>query len=75
MNRSESIKNLTSALVLADFLANNGFDEYVEVTPKAKWGEFKKLVEVVDGKVVDANGQIVEGVSVEMTQPEFEVEI
>ena len=62
-------------LVLADFLANNGFDEYVEVTPKAKWGEFKKLVDVVDGKVVDANGQIVEGVSVEMTMPEFEVEI
>ena len=62
-------------LVLADFLANNGYNEFIEVTPKAKWGEFKKLVDVVDGKVVDENGQIVEGVSVEMTQPEFEVEI
>lgn len=62
-------------LVLADFLANNGYNEFVEVTPKAKWGDFKKLVDVVDGKVVDENGQIVEGVSVEMTQPEFEVEI
>ena len=41
-------------LVLADFLADNGYGEYVEVTPKAKWGEFKKLVNFVDGKVVDA---------------------
>jgi len=61
--------------LLADFLIINGYNDYVEETPKAKWGEFKKLVEVVDGKVVDANGQIVDGVSVEMTAPEFEVEI
>lgn len=60
---------------LADFLITNGYNDFVEETPKAKWGEFKKTVAILGEKVIDANGQIVEGVSVEMTQPEFEVEI
>jgi len=61
--------------VLADYLADNGFDDYLKVIPRPQWGTFKKTVEVVGDKVVDENGQIVQGVTVTMTQPEFEVEI
>lgn len=62
-------------LILADYLSNNGLDDYLEVIPRAKWGEFKKTVAVVGDKVVDTNGQIVDGVTVTMTQPEFLVEV
>lgn len=39
---------------------------YVEETPKLKWGELKKQIEVVDGKpVFKETGEIVDGVTVE----------
>jgi len=39
--------------------------EYVQTTQKVKWGDFKKKLKVVNGKAIDENGEIVEGVTAE----------
>lgn len=52
-----------------------GEEEYIKVTKKPEWGEFKKLLQLVDGKVVRTDtGEIVEGVLLEEKPATFDVE-
>lgn len=52
-----------------------GEDEYIKVTKEPKWGEFKKLLQLVNGKVVRTDtGEIVEGVLLEEKPAVFDVE-
>jgi len=60
---------------LLEWLKDNARIEYIETKVSPKWGEFKKAVAVVGNKVVTEEGQVVEGVAVEMTEPEFVVEV
>lgn len=39
--------------------------EYVQTTQKVKWGNYRKTLEVFNGKVIDENGEIVEDVTAE----------
>lgn len=39
--------------------------EYVQTTQKVKWGAYRKTLEVFNGKAIDENGEIVEGVTAE----------
>ena len=60
---------------LLEWLKDNAMIEYIDTKISPKWGEFKKTVAVVGNKVVTEEGQVVEGVTVEMTEPEFVVEV
>lgn len=60
---------------LVKWLEENHMDEYIEVRKQAKWGELKKVVNVVNGTVVTEDGEIVEGVEVVERAPEFKVEV
>lgn len=60
---------------LVKWLEENHMDEYTEVKKQAKWGELKKVVNVVNGTVVTEDGEIVEGVEVVERAPEFKVEV
>lgn len=52
------------------------FPDFTERKPTLKWGELKKRLQIVDGKVIDAEtGEIVQGVSVETVAPKFIVEV
>lgn len=44
--------------------------KFIENTSKVKWGDFKKTLKPVNGKVIDENGEIVEGIT---TQEETKV--
>lgn len=43
---------------LAEWLENNNMNEYIETKKQAKWGELKKVVEVVNGQVVTEDGEL-----------------
>lgn len=46
-----------------EYAEQNDFTEFVEVKKSLKWAEFKKELKLTDDlKVVDSNGQIVEGI-------------
>ena len=48
---------------LIEYAEQNAFDQFVEVKKELKWVEFKKHLTLTDDlKVVDSNGQIVEGI-------------
>lgn len=56
---------------LLDFLDGT---EYVETKKSLKWGEYKKLLTISDGKVIDSEtGEIVEGCSVEDVPASFNI--
>ena len=61
--------------VLAKFLKDNGFKDYYEEVIKPKWAELKEVVTVSGDKVITADGEIVEGVTVQEKPASFEVEI
>lgn len=61
---------------LAKWLEDNLMNEYIEVKKQAKWGELKKVTEVIGGTVIlKDTGEIIEGVEVVERAPEFKVEI
>lgn len=48
--------------------------EYVSYPPKLAWGEYKKRLKAIGNKVIDTTtGEVVEGVTVEMSQEVIEV--
>jgi len=57
------------ALVL--WLENNELQKYVEIKKSPMWGEVKKYTKVVGDVVVTDDGVILDGVRVEMSEPEF----
>lgn len=61
---------------LTKWLEENQMNEYIEVKKQAKWGELKKITDVVNGMVVlKDTGEIVEGVEVIERPAEFKVEV
>lgn len=49
---------------------------FVVQKPDFQWGELKKRLEIMDGRVVDTEtGEFVEAVTVEATPPKFTVEV
>ena len=60
---------------LTKWLEDNRMDEFIEVKKSAKWGDLKKITQVVNGRVVTEDGEIVEGVEVVERLPEFKVEV
>src|SRR5699024_3065379 len=58
---------------LAEWLEKNNMTDYIQVKKSAKWGDLKKITEVVGDKVVTEDGEIVEGIEVVERPPKFEV--
>ena len=54
----------------------NAFPAFVVQKPDFQWGELKKRLQIVDGKVIDTEtGEFVEAVAVEAVPPKFIVEV
>ena len=52
------------------------YPAFVVQKPDFQWGELKKRLQIVDGKVIDAEtGEFVEAVAVEAVPPKFIVEV
>lgn len=52
------------------------FPDFTERKPTLKWGELKKRLSIMDGKVIDTEtGEIVQGVTLETVPPKFIVEV
>jgi len=60
---------------LVKWLKANGYEDKVKVEEKADWAEFKKGVIVQSGKVLTADGEVVEGVTANERPNIFEVEL
>ena len=64
--------------VLVEWMKKNGFSDMVKVsvTESPAWGDLKKLIELVGECVtLKRTGEIIDGVSVELREPKFEVEV
>lgn len=60
---------------LVAWLNENGHEDKVKVKESPDWAEFKKLITINGDKVVTADGEIVDGVTVQPRENSFEVEI
>jgi phage host-nuclease inhibitor protein Gam len=60
---------------LIKWLKENNQDNFIKVKESADWSELKKVVTVQGGSVVDSDGVIVEGVTVEEKPPVFDVDL
>ena len=69
-----SQKMVKEDVKLLEYFHQNGMEEYIKTEEKPAWGEFKKNLSIVDGKVVNTStGEIVDAVKVEETAGSFEV--
>lgn len=75
-------KKSTSKMVVQDddkliaYFRQNDLGEYIKVKEEPKWGEFKKLLSIVDGNVIyTETGEIVDAVSVENVPEKFEIKL
>jgi hypothetical protein len=56
------------------FLHETGGEDFIKVTEKVAWAEYKKLVNVVDGAAVDSDtGEVIDGVTVVEAPAEFTI--
>lgn len=61
---------------LLKYLHENGMEEYIKTEEKPKWGDFKKTLTIVDGKVIDTvSGEVVEAVRAEEEPGSFDVKV
>lgn len=61
---------------LLEWLAANGYTDYIKTEQSPRWGEFKKILDFSNGAaVVKETGEIVEGIGFEEVPDEFDVEI
>ena len=60
---------------LLAYLKEKGMKEYIKTTEEAKWGEYKKTLNIVDGNIVDADGVVlkIDGLSVAVEEEKLEV--
>lgn len=59
---------------LLAYLKGSGFSDYVKTEEKPMWGEFKKILTVIDGKAVNTlTGETVDAVKVVEKEGTFEV--
>ena len=60
---------------LVKWLKERNMNEYVKVKETADWASLKKMVQIAGDKIVDENGEVVEGITVVDRPPVFEVEV
>lgn len=61
---------------LLEYLRASGREDFIQTTEKARWGEFKKQLEIIGDQVVDkASGEIVEGVAVIENPDTFSIDV
>lgn len=61
---------------LTEWLAANGFTDYIKTEQSPRWGEFKKILDFSGGTaVVKETGEIVDGIDFEEIPDEFDVDI
>ena len=60
---------------LVTWLKERNMNEYVKVKETVDWANLKKTIKVAGNKVVDDNGEVVEGITVVERPPVFEVEV
>ena len=61
---------------LLEWLAANGYTDYIKTEQSPRWGDFKKILDCSGGAaIVKETGEIVEGIDFEEVPDEFDVEI
>lgn len=60
---------------LLKYAKDNKLTELIKVEETIRWGDLKKTLKVVDGKVIDENGEIVEGAKVKPQTVTCKVEL
>lgn len=60
---------------LVEWLKSSGMTDFVQIKESPKWSELKKTVQVNNGMVITADGEIVEGVTVVEKPATFDVEV
>lgn len=62
---------------LVQYLRNSAMPDLIKTEEKAKWGEFKKLLDLTQGShpVMKETGELVECIRIEETPAEFKVEV
>lgn len=61
---------------LISWLKANNEESYIKTEEKVSWGEFKKNLSIVDGKVVNnLSGEVVDCVSIEETEESFDIKL
>lgn len=68
--REQFIRN---DVALVEWLNKNKLEQFIKVKKSPDWANLKKQTTVVGNTVVTINGEIVEGIEVELTAPTFEV--
>lgn len=72
---SKAQPEMTDEQLLLNYAKNSGFDDLINVKETVKWGDLKKTLKVVGNNVVDANGEIMEGVKVKPETVTTKVEL
>lgn len=60
-------------VALMKYAKTNG--QYVKVEEKLEWGALKKALKISNGRVIDENGEIVPGVTIQSESISFKVEV
>lgn len=60
---------------LLKYAKDNKLTDLIKVEETIRWGDLKKTLKVVDGKVIDENGEIVEGAKVKPQTVTCKVEL
>jgi hypothetical protein len=60
---------------LISWLKARQMNEYIKVKESPDWANLKKVAQVAGDKIVDENGEVVEGITVVDRPPVFEVEV
>lgn len=77
-NKSTTSKpqpELADADKLLSYAKSNELNDLIKVEESVRWGEMKKILKVNGDNVVDANGEIVEGVKVKPETTTFKMEV
>ncbi|MBD7984443.1 host-nuclease inhibitor Gam family protein [Sporosarcina sp. Sa2YVA2] len=72
---SKAQPELADKDVLLSFIKENQYTEFLKIEESAKWGDLKKTLTIAGNNVVDANGQIVEGVKIKPETTTFKLEV
>ena len=61
---------------LLEWLAANGYTDYIKTEQSPRWGDFKKILDFSGGAaIVKETGEVVDGIDFEEVPDEFDVEI
>lgn len=61
---------------LLEWLAANGYTDYIKTEQSPRWGDFKKILDCSGGAaIVKETGEVVDGIDFEEVPDEFDVEI